>query len=193
MENDKVQQLHKKIGKVLIQAVPVEGMFNEYGYMGMKWTAIASIALDTSAYIDCAVKLWRSSNKYDSPEYAVDDAEKHIDDILQFMESKHLKAWDSRVHDVKALLKAERKNHGYGEVISQEDFNNHNFYTDDDDYIGYPTYNGKVLELNAKYDEEDMEDIFRTERRKPIELAAAIFGCQKEDIQILLIDYPECK
>ena len=193
MENDNVQQLHKKIGKVLIQAVPVEGMFNEYGYMGMKWTAIASIALDTSAYIDCAVKLWRSSNKYDSPEYAVDDAEKHIDDILEFMESKHMKAFENRVHDVDALLKAEEKKHGCGTVISQEDYENGDFYSDDDDFIGYPTYNGKVLELNVDYTDEDMEEIFRTERRPPIELAAAMFGCNKEDIQILLIDYIECK
>ena len=189
----------KKLGQYLLQAIPSPGLYCNTGTMGLLWEGRITQDLKDSKFIDNKNLILCTEKSYDSPEAALIAAEHDIYRYEEYARKMHIKFYEDAVMDIEEFKKQEKKGRHIDmdfSVISIEDYNSHNFYTDDGKYIAFLIYKDKVLwykEYN-KYSAYKQTDFLRDEKITFMEFASKAFGCKVEDIKnVLFIDFPECK
>lgn len=189
----------KQVGQYLLQAIPSPGLYTPIGAMGMFWEGQITQDLKDSKFIDNKNLILRTQESYSSPEAALMAAEHDIPRYEEHARKMHIRFYEDAVMDIEEFKKREKKDRYidmYFSIISIDDYNSHNFYTDDNDYIAFLVYKDKVLWYQEydKYDAYEQADFLKDEKMTFMEFAANAFGCKVEDIKnVLFIDFPECK
>ena len=189
----------KQVGQYLLQAIPSPGLYTPIGTMGMFWEGQITQDLESSKFIDNKNLILRTKESYSSPEAALMAAELDIPRYEEHAYKTHIRFYEDAVMDIEEFKNREKKGRYidmYFSIISISDYNSHNFYTDDGDYVAFLVYKDKVL-WYKKYDEYDAHEqtnFLRDEKITFMEFAANAFGCKVEDIKdVLFIDFPEYK
>ena len=189
----------KQVGQYLLQAIPSPGLYCEIGTMGLLWEGQITQDLESSKFIDNKNLILRTKESYSSPEAALMAAERDISRYEEHARKMHIRFYEDAVMDIEEFKRREKKGRHIDmdfSVISIEDYDSHNFYTDDGSYIAFLVYKDKVLWYQEydKYDVYEQADFLRDEKITFMEFAANAFGCKVKDIKnVLFIDFPECK
>ena len=188
----------EQVDNVIIQAIPCFYSYKKDGVYGMHWKARAFLNLNDVDFLDTDIKVVDTDKDFAMPEDAIKCLKKQIESVKSRLNAGHLISYSDYIKPIKNFEKELKRKNGCPEVISLEAFLDGDFYTDDNDYCAYALYGDNVFTYFNfdRYDFEDDEpyDGLRDCKLTKFEVAANAFGCKPEDIiNILFVDYPECK
>lgn len=182
------------IGNYIIQAIPSPGLYKEDGVFGMYWEGLISVDLRKSNYLDNKNVLMTTSESYNTPESALDAAEKELERYDELCKKEHISDYSDMVmpiEDFKNKISDECHHNAYFEVISLYNFETGNFFTENGNFKGYLVHNDKVFWFE-NYTKYNLNDNIKNLRNPMMlqELIEKAFNCKLEDIkEVLFVDY----